>query len=71
MEKTREQLLIELGFSEELISKLSQSDNFLDFKTKEKIDFNCIVSDNDDFSAVVIDKIEQPFVSLINYSEKY
>lgn len=69
MEKTREQLLIELGFSKELISQLSQIDNFLDFKTKEQINFNCIVSENDDFADVVIDKMEQPFVSLINYSE--
>lgn len=70
MTQTKNQLLSELGFSDELIAKMNEGNEIFDFTpNNQTINFNCVHIENQDFSEIFIEKIEQPFVSSINYSE--
>lgn len=69
MAQTKNQLLSELGFSDELIAKMNEGNEIFDFTPNSPLNFNCVYLENEDFSEIIIEKIEQPFVSSLNYSE--
>lgn len=70
MAQTKNELLRELGFSDELITKMNQGHELFDFNPNSQLNFNCIHLENEDFSEVIIKQIDQPFLSSLNYSEK-
>lgn len=69
MAQTKDQLLKELGFSDELIAKMNEGNELFDFAPNNPLNFNCVHLENEDFSEIIIEQIDQPFVSSLNYSE--
>lgn len=56
--ETKEQLLKNLGFSDELIASVSSGDKIV---FQQRQDFDCVESE--DFSEIIIDEVETIFTS--------
>ena len=69
MTPTKDELLKKLGFSDELIAKMNEGNDLLNFTENQPLNFNCVFLENEDFSEMIIEHIDQPFVSSMNYSE--
>lgn len=69
MTQTKNELLSELGFSDELIAIMNQGNELFDFATNNQINFNCVQYENEDFSELIVDYCDQPFASSLDYSE--
>ncbi|WP_412464917.1 hypothetical protein [Flavobacterium mekongense] len=61
--KTKEQLLKELGFSDELLEKMEERNDLFNFTSTDQPNFNCIQIENDDFSEMIIENVDELFMA--------